>query len=80
MNSRLPALPDVASNEPAAIPSRLDWVGMQGIDLPLRPAADSPFSLAASVDAEVDLPDPAIKGIHMSRLYRLLTIWPHHKC
>lgn len=73
MNSRLPALPDVALHEPAAIQSPLDWVGMQGIDLPLLPAtADSPFAVAASIDAEVDLPDPAIKGIHMSRLYRLL--------
>ena len=72
MNSRLPAMPDVALHEPPAIRSGLDWVGMQGIDLPLLPDAESTFTVAARVDAEVDLPDPAIKGIHMSRLYRLL--------
>lgn len=73
MNSRLPELPDVALHEPAAIQSSLDWVGMQGIDLPmLLDAADSAFTVAAQVDAAVDLPDPMLKGIHMSRLYRLL--------
>jgi len=70
MTSRLP---DVALEEPAAIHSVLDWVGMRGIDLPLRlDPVDSPFPVIARVDAQVDLPSPATKGIHMSRLHRLL--------
>lgn len=66
-------LPDVALSESSAISLPLDQVGMSGIDLPVmpdEPGVDRPVN--ARVDAEVDLPDPTIKGIHMSRLYGLL--------
>jgi GTP cyclohydrolase I len=46
---------------------------MQGIDLPIpvrEPGCHR--ELHARVDAQVDLPRPEAKGIHMSRLYRLL--------
>ncbi len=46
---------------------------MDGIDLPIT--LDEPeivHPVHARADVHVDLPDPAIKGIHMSRLYRLL--------
>lgn len=66
-------LPDVALNERSATLIPLDWVGMQGIDLPVQLVEpDNLHPLHARVDVQVDLPDPAAKGIHMSRLYRLL--------
>lgn len=64
-------LPDVSLTDTAATPGALQWVGMQGIDLPLSLARDQ-VQVHARADVQVDLPDPAIKGIHMSRLYRLL--------
>lgn len=67
-------LPDVASNEKPAVHGALDWVGMKGIDLPIRLTDNARMGwvLAARADIQVDLPTPDIKGIHMSRLHRLL--------
>ncbi|HJU27138.1 MAG TPA: GTP cyclohydrolase FolE2 [Rhodanobacteraceae bacterium] len=69
-----PDLPDVAL---AAHPDHagcLDWVGMQGIDLPLRYAdpRGNALTAAARVSVQVDLADSRARGIHMSRLYLLL--------
>lgn len=62
-------LPDVAGDQPSAsLP--LAWVGMRGISLPL--AIDDGAVVPARVDIEVDLADSNSRGIHMSRLYRLL--------
>lgn len=66
-----PLLPDVARTEPSSTLIPLDWVGMQHIDVPLL-LSDAVCTVHARADVQVDLPDPAIKGIHMSRLYRLL--------
>ncbi|MBZ0087572.1 MAG: GTP cyclohydrolase FolE2 [Thermomonas sp.] len=66
---RLP-LPDVAFDAvPLARP--LDWVGMDGMTLPVRvDGADGvPMLVPAAVDVAVNLRDPAARGIHMSRLY-----------
>jgi GTP cyclohydrolase I len=66
-------LPDVSVSDPAPSLSPLAWVGMTGIDLPLLIAeTDHRRELHARVDAQVDLPSPEVKGIHMSRIYRLL--------
>ena len=66
-------LPDVSTSELLTDSSPLDWVGMQGIDLPiLIDEADYRRTLHARADVQVDLPSPHVKGIHMSRLYRLL--------
>ncbi|MCK8066885.1 GTP cyclohydrolase FolE2 [Cobetia sp. 1CM21F] len=66
-------LPDVSLTERSRSLSPLEWVGMQGIDLPvLIEEGDYRRELHARVDAQVDLPMPHTKGIHMSRLYRLL--------
>ena len=67
------ALPDVSLNDTAPRQSPLAWVGMQGIDLPVT-VAESGYrrDLHAHADVQVDLPAPQVKGIHMSRLYRLL--------
>lgn len=66
-------LPDVSLTDVAPSLSPLAWVGMQGIDLPITIAEeDYRRDLHARADVQVDLPAPHVKGIHMSRLYRLL--------
>ena len=72
-NSFPDALPDVAADA-VALARPLDWVGMDGIALPIRiHAADgSMLQVAATVDAAVDLADASARGIHMSRLYACL--------
>lgn len=67
------ALPDVARSGLPSNLTPLDWVGMDGIAVPLRlddPAFPGP--LIGTVDVAVNLPDPTVKGIHMSRLHRLV--------
>lgn len=67
------ALPDVSRTDVAPSFSPLAWVGMQGIDLPVTVAEPGyRRELHATADVHVDLPAPHVKGIHMSRLYRLL--------
>lgn len=67
------SLPDVSLTDIAPQLSPLAWVGMQGIDLPVTVAEPGyRRELHARADAQVDLPAPHVKGIHMSRLYRLL--------
>ena len=68
-----PALPDVAADLPV-LARALDWVGMDGICLPLRlsDSAGQGMQVPAQVDIAVDLGDPSARGIHMSRLYMLL--------
>lgn len=66
-------LPDISLSDAAPAHSPLAWVGMQGIDLPVTVREpDYNRDLHARVDTQVDLPRPETKGIHMSRLYRLL--------
>lgn len=66
-------LPDVARNEVPVIRAPLDWVGMGRIDVPMNlsePGCPGPVHMV--VDAQVNLPAVTVKGIHMSRIYRLL--------
>jgi GTP cyclohydrolase IB len=67
-NSRLP---DVATGAEPAAGGALDWVGMHGIDLPVRCAdgQGGALTVPARVSVQVNLADPAARGIHMSRLY-----------
>ncbi|SDG61703.1 GTP cyclohydrolase I [Pseudomonas abietaniphila] len=72
-------LPDVACSEVSQALLPLDWVGMQGIDIPLmldEPGVD--VAVHARADLQVNLPVPQIKGIHMSRLYTLLDRFAEH--
>lgn len=66
-------LPDVATDQPE-LARALDWVGMDGICLPIRlPASNGQAMLVPTqVDVAVDLQDSSARGIHMSRLYLLL--------
>jgi len=69
------ALPDVSLTDLAPVLSPLQWVGMQGIDLPVLVAEPGyRRELHARADVQVDLPAPQVKGIHMSRLHRLLDV------
>lgn len=64
-------LPDVAADA-AALARPLDWVGMEGMALPIRLAGageGADLQVPASVDVAVDLADASARGIHMSRLY-----------
>jgi len=74
-------LPDVSSSELAESSSTLQWVGMQGIDLPVRlTEGDYRRELHAKASVQVDLPSSEVKGIHMSRLYRLLDEQTSEQC
>lgn len=69
----LDLLPDVAADA-ASLCAPLDWVGMEGIELPVRfDAGDGrPQRASARIDASVNLARAGQRGIHMSRLYLLL--------
>ncbi|WP_339409229.1 GTP cyclohydrolase FolE2 [Pseudomonas sp. EA_35y_Pfl2_R5] len=61
-------LPDIAAQTPAHAQA-LDWVGMQGIALPINLAGQR---IHAHADVGVNLGDGNARGIHMSRLYLAL--------
>lgn len=61
-------MPDIAADARPSAAGALDWVGMGGIEMPVRIAgADAPA--AAKITAYVNLARPDVRGIHMSRLY-----------
>ncbi len=64
------ALPDVA-HQPARLARPLDWVGMDGIAIPLRVSdgAGGQVQVPAQADLSVNLDRAGERGIHMSRLY-----------
>ena len=65
------AMPDVASNAQPGVAGTLDWVGMGNIDVPVTLASSegSTARSPARVSAYVNLKQPDVRGIHMSRLY-----------
>lgn len=67
-------LPDVASQTQPNLAGALDWVGMDGIEMPvLFDAGDGRVQRAsAQVGAFVNLTRPDKRGIHMSRLYLIV--------
>jgi GTP cyclohydrolase I len=67
-------LPDVAVQAQPHLAGALDWVGMDGIEVPVRfDAGDGRIERAsAQVGAFVNLTRPDKRGIHMSRLYLLV--------
>ena len=67
-------MPDVATTQQSVHHATLSWVGMSKIALPLK-IVDSKLgeaSIDARVQTFVNLVNPQVKGIHMSRLYLLL--------
>lgn len=73
------SLPDVSVPHPQKDwGAPLAWVGMSSIELPVRvPVAFHGkvklVHIPAKVDFQVNLENSQVRGIHMSRLYRLLT-------
>lgn len=66
------ALADEVARQPQARFAALDGVGMRDIEMPVRIVLEGAMCLVpAQVSVAVDLRDPAARGIHMSRLYRL---------
>jgi GTP cyclohydrolase I len=66
-------LPDIAA-QPPAHEHTLNWVGMQGIALPINLAGQR---IHARADVGVSLDDGKARGIHMSRLYLALHALEH---
>jgi len=67
-------MPDVASSDKAHHASTLDWVGMGQMSLPVVLAEHGvPTPIPGKVQCYVNLNNGSVKGIHMSRLYLLLT-------
>ncbi len=67
-------MPDVANSELPSIRGKLDWVGMNNIEMPVTvvTADGSRIQCPARINAFVNLSDPDKQGIHMSRLYLCL--------
>ncbi|MEW5836962.1 MAG: GTP cyclohydrolase FolE2 [Pseudomonadota bacterium] len=67
-------MPDVAHQAQPHLAGALDWVGMDGIQVPVRfDAGDGEVQrTSAQVGAFVNLTRPDKRGIHMSRLYLLV--------
>ncbi len=68
-------LPDVTSHQNPEVHGVLDWVGMNGITVPLQIAdgTQGECHIQARVNTYVNLINPKVKGIHMSRLYLALS-------
>ncbi|ODS22532.1 GTP cyclohydrolase [Candidatus Endobugula sertula] len=72
--NKKPDMPDIASTQQAQHNATLDWVGMSRIALPLTICDQDRGNYAAKtfIETYVDIFNPQVKGIHMSRLYLLL--------
>jgi len=64
-------MPDIACGPTPMAAGKLDWVGMNEIEMPVRIEDDRGGLIQSSalVTAYVNLTDPDVRGIHMSRLY-----------
>jgi GTP cyclohydrolase I len=64
-------MPDIANEERPSVAGKLEWVGMNDIEMPVRIEDDQHnlIQSTARVTAYVNLTDPQVRGIHMSRLY-----------
>ncbi|MEJ8567603.1 GTP cyclohydrolase FolE2 [Elongatibacter sediminis] len=64
-------MPDIANDVKAEVSGTLAWVGMNEIEMPVRIEDDAGglIQSTALVTAYVNLTEPHVRGIHMSRLY-----------
>jgi GTP cyclohydrolase I len=69
LNHEIDNLPDVANEKKTDHELPLDWVGMQEIDLPVLVEQ---MRVPAKVSAFVSLDQKSTRGIHMSRLYKII--------
>lgn len=69
-----PELPDVSEPSKAFSAPPVEQVGMGRVELPLSlEIGGKTWQVPAQVEVAVSLDDPQARGIHMSRLYNLLT-------
>jgi GTP cyclohydrolase I len=70
-DNSLREMPDIANEVKPSVGGKLEWVGMNDIELPVRIEDDqgNMIQSTARVTAYVNLVDPDVRGIHMSRLY-----------
>ncbi len=66
--------PDIASHTEPLVSGRLNWVGMERIACPLklRLKDGTEVLTPGEIDVGVSLDDPSSRGIHMSRMFRLV--------
>ncbi len=71
IDSLLRQMPDIANDAQPDVAGHLEWVGMNEIEVPVRIQDDTGglIQSTAIVTAYVNLVDPEVRGIHMSRLY-----------
>ena len=71
IDSTLRDMPDIANEDRPSVAGKLEWVGMNDIEMPVRLEDDQGnlIQSTARVTAYVNLIDPDVRGIHMSRLY-----------
>jgi GTP cyclohydrolase I len=71
LDNVLREMPDIANEAQPDVSGKLEWVGMNEIEVPVRIEDDSGSLIqsTAIVTAYVNLVDPDVRGIHMSRLY-----------
>ncbi|MGH8036016.1 MAG: GTP cyclohydrolase, FolE2/MptA family, partial [Lysobacterales bacterium] len=64
-------MPDIANEARAEVAGEMAWVGMNEIEMPVRIEDDAGgvIQSTALITAYVNLKDPDVRGIHMSRLY-----------
>lgn len=64
-------MPDIANEARAHVEGSIDWVGMSDIELPvlIKGHDGTVAQVPAKVTAYVNLHQPEVRGIHMSRLY-----------
>lgn len=71
------SLPDIQNSNTGLglnkSPQSLDWVGMDHITLPLSVGLTSKITIPFKIEAGVNFLSTGARGIHMSRLYQILT-------
>ena len=75
-------LPDIASELKAEISSPLQWVGMEGIAVPIlmRLSTSKQQTIPAKANVFVSLEKVDAKGIHMSRLHKAINSLTELEC
>lgn len=75
-------LPDVTSDLHAETPAPLQWVGMEDIAVPIamRLLDDKLQTMPAKTNVYVSLETPDVKGIHMSRLHKVINQLAEFEC
>ncbi len=75
-------LPDITSNATPDVSLPLQWVGMEDIAVPISFKGQSGKLTAATAKTNVfvNIKDPKAKGIHMSRLHKLINTLVEREC